>query len=193
MSTSTSSTSTSPIYFFRETESPYGFLSQWYPSPFTSPTSDPSITYQTAEQYMMYQKALLFSDTSIASKILASKSPKAQKALGRKVAGFDGQKWLEYREKIVEDGNWNKFMNSSFKTEGEGGGGGGKEKEEEDIRKRLLDTGDRELVEASPFDRIWGVGFAAVDAKRNREQWGENLMGKAIMRVRERIREESKR
>ncbi len=126
---------------------------------------------------MMHQKAILFSDTDIASQILASKSPKQQKALGRKVANFDGNKWLEHRERIVEEGNWNKFVNS--KLEGE------------DIKGELLETGDRELVEASPFDRIWGVGYGAKNAERNRDKWGENLMGKAIMRVRERIRAEN--
>ncbi|KAI9704343.1 MAG: hypothetical protein M1836_007205 [Candelina mexicana] len=174
---SSADTSTSPIFFFRETEHPHGFLSQWYTSPFTS-AADPSITYLTAEQYMMHQKAILFSDTAIASQILASTSPKEQKALGRKVANFDGNKWLEYREKIVEEGNWNKFTNSKLEDEG--------------IKQKLLETGDRELVEASPFDRIWGVGFGAKNAEQNRDKWGNNLLGKAIMRVRERIREESK-
>jgi ribA/ribD-fused uncharacterized protein len=60
----------------------------------------------------------------------------------------------------------------------------------EDLRKRLLATGDRELVEASPLDRVWGIGFVERDAGRNRQAWGQNLLGKAVMDVRARLREE---
>lgn len=60
----------------------------------------------------------------------------------------------------------------------------------ENMRKWLLATRDRELVEASPMDRIWGVGFAAQDASANRRRWGQNLLGKALMVVRTRLREE---
>lgn len=47
-----------PIFFWREFEVPYGFLSQWYESPFEVD----GVTYQTAEMWMMIQKALLFGD-----------------------------------------------------------------------------------------------------------------------------------
>jgi ribA/ribD-fused uncharacterized protein len=53
-----------------------------------------------------------------------------------------------------------------------------------------METGDRELVEASPEDRIWGIGFTEKDAKENGERWGQNLLGKALVEVRRRIREE---
>ena len=74
---------------------------------------------------------------------------------------------------VVLEGNWLKFMH------GEGW-----------LRERLLSTGDRELVEASPRDRVWGIGFAAEYAEESREMWGMNLLGKALMTVRERIRAE---
>jgi ribA/ribD-fused uncharacterized protein len=77
--------------------------------------------------------------------------------------------------RIVEEGNWHKFTKS---------------KEVAKFKKLLLDTGDRELVEASPEDRIWGIGFGADTADANREQWGENLLGVALMNVRRRIREQ---
>jgi hypothetical protein len=54
----------------------------------------------------------------------------------------------------------------------------------------LLVTGDRELAETSPVDRIWGVGFREEGAEENREKWGLNLLGKALTRARQRIREE---
>lgn len=88
--------------------------------------------------------------------------------------GFDGKKWNAKREKIVEDGNWWKFTRSK----------------EGDLRKMLLETGDRWLVEASPYDRIWGVGYGAANAEFHRGDWGENLLGKALMRVRDQLHAE---
>jgi ribA/ribD-fused uncharacterized protein len=76
---------------------------------------------------------------------------------------------------IVTQGNVHKFRISS---------------NAKDLKDWLLETGDRELVEASPFDRIWGVGYAEKDAERNRGRWGQNLLGKALMEVRKRVREE---
>jgi ribA/ribD-fused uncharacterized protein len=77
--------------------------------------------------------------------------------------------------KIVEDGNYYKFTVSEDAVE---------------LRAWLLATGERELVEASPRDRIWGVGFKAENAGVNRRRWGQNLLGKALMGVRARLREE---
>ena len=127
---------------------------------------------------MMYQKALLFSDPSTGAKILATTSPKEQKALGRQVQNFDNDVWLENRERIVGDGSYWKFVNSL--------------KEGEDLKGMLMGTGDRELVEASPMDKIWGIGFGEKNAESQRARWGLNLLGKALMRARERIREEEK-
>ncbi|MCJ1484610.1 hypothetical protein MMC06_004782 [Schaereria dolodes] len=108
---------------------------------------------------------------------MAATEPREQKSLGRKVKNFDKVLWESNKEKVVEEGNWNKFIN---------------QKEKIRLKEKLLETGDRELVEASPFDRIWGVGFDAQTAEANRDNWGENLLGKAIMRVRNRIREQNK-
>jgi len=127
---------------------------------------------------MMYQKALLFSDPSTGAKILATTSPKEQKALGRQVQNFDNDVWLKNRERIVGDGSYWKFVNSL--------------KEGEDLKGMLMGTGDRELVEASPMDKIWGIGFGEKNAESQRARWGLNLLGKALMRARERIREEEK-
>jgi ribA/ribD-fused uncharacterized protein len=79
----------------------------------------------------------------------------------------------------VEEANWWKFVN-----------GTGKDEEVKGLRERLLETGERELIEASPSDRIWGIGFGKNNAEANKERWGLNLLGKALMRVRERLREE---
>lgn len=60
----------------------------------------------------------------------------------------------------------------------------------ERMRMWLLATGERELVEASPMDRVWGVGFAEKNAGANRHRWGENLLGQALMVVRARLAKE---
>jgi ribA/ribD-fused uncharacterized protein len=128
-------------------------------------------------RYMMYQKAVLFSDLEVGAQILKSTSPKAQKALGRKVRNFDSDVWLENRERIVAEGSYHKFANSL--------------KEGEDLKGMLLETGERELVEASPMDRIWGVGFGEKNAPAQRARWGLNLLGTALMEARKRIRGEA--
>lgn len=122
----------------------------------------------------MYHKAIVFDDQEIADKIVLEPEPKKQRALGRKVKGFDNEKWKAKREEIVEEGNWWKF------TQHKKGG----------MSKMLLETGDRLLVEASPYDRIWGVGYSAANAEVNGANWGENLLGKALMRVRDRLHAE---
>lgn len=80
--------------------------------------------------------------------------------------------WKEHRYEIVAQGSYLKFSQN------------------EDLKEKLLATGKRELVEASPSDRIWGVGFAARYASDNRSLWGLNLLGKALMETRERLSEE---
>ncbi|KAI0426963.1 hypothetical protein F5Y09DRAFT_47359 [Xylaria sp. FL1042] len=204
-----------PIYFWRPEEGATGYLSQWYRlRPFRD-RADSGNVYATAEHYMMYQKAVLFGDPETGAEILAAASPRDVKALGRRVRGFEQAVWGREREKIVSEGNWCKFSlpvlgdddDGGDAQEGEGGGEGkGREEREvewklghadgaETVRARsfrdvLLATGTRELVEASPRDRIWGVGFGAKNAVNNRHRWGKNLLGKCLMEVREQFRKE---
>lgn len=166
-----SADSQSPIYFWREYDEPYGFLSQWYDCAF----EHEGVRYHSAEMWMMVQKAKLFGDEEIAQSMLRAKTPKEHKSLGRKVRNFDHKLWDENKFRIVEEGNWWKFTKS---------------KENAQLKDFLLATGDRELVEASPYDRIWGIGFNHNCAEENRDDWGGNLLGKAIMNVRKRLREQ---
>ncbi|KAB2569917.1 N-glycosidase [Lasiodiplodia theobromae] len=147
----------SPIYFWREYDEPYGFLSQWYDCAF----QHEGVTYRSAEMWMMVQKAKLFGDAAIANQMLAAPTPAEHKKLGRKVKNFNHDVWDEHKSRIVEEGNWWKFTSS---------------KEQSQLRDRLLATGDRELVEASPYDRIWGIGFSREHADGLRDDWGENLL-----------------
>jgi ribA/ribD-fused uncharacterized protein len=148
-----------------------GCLSQWWPAPFTAD----GIVFTTAEHYMMWRKATLFGDDAMAERILAAPHPHAAKALGGRVAGFDQQTWDEYRFDIVLVGSLAKFA------------------EHADLRAFLLGTGRRVLVEASPVDRIWGIGLARDEpAASEPARWqGLNLLGFALMQAREILHDSS--
>lgn len=139
-------------------------LSQWYPAPFYSD----GILFHTAEHWMMYQKAMLFGDDKIAYEMLQTPFPGPVKDLGRQVSGFDEKTWDQEKVGIVRLGNILKFSQSG---------------ELEDI---LLATGSTILVEASPYDSIWGIGLRESSKKAQKPaQWkGQNLLGYILMDVR---------
>jgi hypothetical protein len=142
-----------------------GCLSQWWPAPFAADGHE----FATAEHYMMWRKAVLFDDAGTAERVLAAGHPEQAKDLGRQVRGFDHATWEAQRYQIVVDGNTHKFG------------------QHDDLRAFLLATGDRVLVEASPLDRVWGIGLAADDPRaQDPAQWrGLNLLGYALGDVRE--------
>jgi ribA/ribD-fused uncharacterized protein len=141
-------------------------LSQWWPAPIHDAAA--GHTYQSAEHYMMAEKARLFGDEEARAAIIAAATPAAAKALGRKVCGFNEQVWEQERFAIVCAASIAKFRQS------------------EDLRDYLLNTGAAVLVEASPVDRIWGIGLAADDPRaRQPAAWrGLNLLGFALMHAR---------
>jgi hypothetical protein len=144
-------------------------FSQWWVSPFTVA----GVEYKTAEHWMMVQKARLFGDQERVRQVLASATPGEAKKLGRLVAGFDGQVWDRHKYEYVREGNYHKFSQHPA------------------LREFLLNTQDRVLVEASPVDNIWGVGMAKTDENiHNPDLWkGENLLGFALMEVRDALRQ----
>lgn len=129
------------------------------------------VDYRSAEQYMMAEKAKLFGDSEARDKILQSKHPKQAKELGRMVLGFQDDVWTEKRSEIVVDGNRAKFLQN------------------EDLKEFLIQTRNRILVEASPVDKIWGIGLAEDDLNiENPLKWkGLNLLGFALMEVRDEL------
>ncbi|WP_344050276.1 NADAR family protein [Streptomyces thermoalcalitolerans] len=143
-------------------------LSQWWPSPFTVD----GVEYATAEHWMMAAKARLFRDREAERRVLAAKHPAEAKKAGRLVRGFDEAVWREERFGIVVEGSVHKFA------------------AHDDLREFLLNTGERILVEASPVDRVWGIGLAATDdGAMDPERWrGPNLLGFALMEARRRLR-----
>jgi ribA/ribD-fused uncharacterized protein len=120
---------------------------------------------------MMAQKARLFADDDGLAAVLAARSPGAAKAAGRKVRGFDEVRWAQARYSIVVVGNLAKFTQHA------------------DLREFLTATGRKVLVEASPLDRIWGIGMAATNPAAHRPSaWrGANLLGFALMDVRDQL------
>ena len=145
-----------------------GVFSQWYPSNFVIE----GVEYNCCEQYMMAQKALLFNDMESHKMIMYSKSPDEQKGFGRRVKRFDKDKWEAVCKEIVFDANMAKFTQNPKMLE------------------ELMDTKELEIVEASPYDKIWGIGLHETDPKAlDKSQWqGTNWLGEAIMSVREKLR-----
>lgn len=142
-----------------------GTFSQWKCCSFV----EDGIKFNCAEQYMMYHKAKLFGDDRIAKQILELSNPKEQKKLGRLVKNFDEKIWDKHKYEIVKNGNILKFSQNP------------------NLKKELLSTRTSILVEASPYDRVWGIGIGEMDPSRhNPKNWkGENLLGFALTEVRE--------
>jgi ribA/ribD-fused uncharacterized protein len=153
----------------------YHVFSQWFKCNFID---DNNVVYNCTEQYMMAQKAILFLDKdeenkNILLRILSTDKPNVIKKLGRDIMGFSEDVWKTKRSIIVSQGNYYKFSQSDV------------------LKQILLDTENKTLVEASPYDSIWGIGFTASDAiKVNKKEWGNNLLGKALEAVRFRLRTE---
>ena len=142
-----------------------GCLSQWWEAPFVVDGQ----SYRSAEYFMMAEKARLFGDLETRAEILAAPDSRAAKALGRKVSGFADALWTAHRYSIVLAGSVAKFSQHA------------------ELRAFLRETGDKVLVEASPTDRVWGIGLAQDDPRaRDPHKWqGLNLLGFALMEARE--------
>ncbi|MFD8260295.1 NADAR family protein [Streptomyces griseoluteus] len=148
-----------------------GCLSQWWPAPFTVD----GVEYATAEHWMMAGKARLFADPDAERLVLAAGHPAGAKKAGRLVRGFDEEIWRRERFRIVVEGSVHKFA------------------ADPGLREFLLGTGERVLVEASPVDRVWGIGLSVRDeAAWDPVRWkGPNLLGFALMEARDRLRSEA--
>ena len=148
-----------------------GPFSQWDESPFMALDG---LMYNCAEQFMMGQKALLFQDEETFKKIMTTTNPREQKKLGRQVKNFNPIIWNTMSTLFVYDANLFKFSQN------------------EKHREALLATGDTILVEASPYDKIWGVSLSEDDPRINdMSTWqGQNRLGFILTRIREVIRDE---
>lgn len=120
----------------------------------------------------MASKARLFKDNEALAQILETTDPKEAKKLGRKVRNFDDVLWKREARRLVTEGNAAKFGQNV------------------ELNAFLIATGDSVLVEASPDDNVWGIGLTEDDerAKHPRTWQGQNLLGFALMDVREALR-----
>ena len=164
------------IFFYGHNDNNTGYLSNFFYSPFTMTTADGlAITYQTAEQAIMAHKAELMGDCESLQKILAAGfSPALCKSLGRNVSPWNQPKWDSHVSTLAYNILYAKF------------------KQHKSLYRKLDQTGHKVLVEAAPFDQIWGIGLSVKEAKAGRPWRGKNLLGITLMRVRSELRFEKK-
>lgn len=145
-------------------------FSQWWKQSFEVD----GIVFKTAEHWMMYHKAILFNNPIIAEQILKAHKPAKAKQLGREVLGFNAAEWDRQKFDIVVNGNYHKFSQNPA------------------LKQFLIETKQKVIVEASPVDKIWGIGLAEdhPNAKNPRLWKGENLLGFALMKVRDQLKNE---
>ena len=117
---------------------------------------------------MLAQKARFFGDTRARSAIISSADRCEQNEISSQIVGFDSQVWTECRYRVAVEGNLAKFSQDATR------------------RQALLDTHDRILVDANPSDRVWGIGFSAMQEEAyESSNWGQNLTGRALMEARD--------
>ena len=145
------------------------FLSNRHQSPFQFR----GLRFNCVEQFMMFSKAKMFADEGTAAKIMATDDPRQHKALGRAVKGYDDAQWAAKRSNIVAVACREKFAQNPA------------------LLAALLDTKETTIVEASPYDRIWGIGLGESDPRAlDPAKWqGLNLLGIALMTVRTHLRQ----
>lgn len=155
------------IVCFHNPNEENGYLSNWYPSAFSAD----GVTFSSMEQYMMYRKARCFHDEGVAAQILGTTDAAQIKALGRSVSNYEESLWNGVRQIVVFEGLLAKFSQN------------------ENLKQQLKATGNAVLAECAVKDRIWGIGLSMKDPDRlNRARWnGQNLLGYALMMVRERL------
>lgn len=146
----------------------------WGEAPFTNFTDCPELTYlgikwKSTEQLFMWMKAVEFKDYKTAQEIREAKTPKEAKKLGRQVKPFDAEHWSEVSYKYMKE-----IVDLKFRTN-------------PGFMKALLNIAwlDKTFVEASPYDRIWGIGYSEDEALFHEYEWGENRLGKILTELRD--------
>ncbi|MBC2579123.1 NADAR family protein [Clostridium sp. DJ247] len=141
-------------------------LSQWWKSDIRIDSN----SYSCMEQYMMAEKARLFNDDEALAKIMKSTNQMIMQELGGAVNNFDEKLWVKRRYSIILNGSYAKFV------------------QKDELRQFIIGTKDRVLVYDSAYDKIWGICMNDFEKKENPFTWeGENLLGFALMEVREEI------
>ncbi len=151
------------IFFWGENKND-GYLSNFYQTEFIVSGKK----FNCSEQFFMKKKQELFDSTNIqlATKIMNETNPKNIKKYGRQVKNFNEETWNKNKVQAMYDGVYAKFTQNP------------------ELLLKLLSTGEKILIEASPYDRIWGIGYKKENALINKEKWGQNLLGEVLMQVR---------
>ena len=154
--------------FFHLPEEPYGFLSNWY----LSQIDLDGVHYSSMEQYIMYQKCVLFGDRTTARNVLLTDDPSEQQKLGKLCSGYINGIWGGARQAIAIRGLLAKFSQNA------------------DLKEQLLNTNDAYLVECAHSDKIWACGIRLNESERfDASKWtGQNILGFSLMSVREIIK-----
>ena len=156
------------VLFCSHKSADIGYLSNWYLCKFNEGGNE----FTSVEKYMMYKKAELMGDHTTAERILKNNVPKTLKEFGRGVQNWDQKKWNKHKYEIVLQGCRQKFIQNS------------------DLAMKLLATDNAILAEAAHYDKVWGIGLKADDPDaQDQAKWkGENLLGKALMQIRDELR-----
>jgi len=141
--------------------------------------------FPTVEHYFQWSKAIMFEGKESEHATKMMKPPrnkefteaKSVKALGRKVKDFSPARWDDVKMGIMEKAVRAKFVNP-----------------EHGLMEKLLATGDREIGEANPRDKYWGIGTSAdtADAQNPKKWKGQNQLGKVLMKLRQEFTEAKK-
>ena len=149
--------------------------SNWYSTTFTATVNGQEYKFYNSEQYFMFMKAITFGDTKMAEQIAKfGSNPRTAKALGRKVENYDDKVWNEKRFDIMLDANLLKFTQN------------------EELKKTILsdEFEGKSFVEASPVDKLWGIGCDEASALDDESNWnGQNLLGKVLDETRKKLKE----
>ena len=146
-----------------------GTFSNWERSPFKFEGRE----FNCGEQYMMYKKAEWFDDERVMHLVMKTDDPGTQKKLGREIKNFDPVEWERVCVDVMVDGLREKFLQNPT------------------MLKELMETGTRVIAEASPVDKVWGIGLAEDDPNaEDQSKWdGKNYLGVTLMEVRRLLNE----
>ena len=143
------------------------YLSNFYNAPMTIE----NVEYQSVEQFFTAEKARTFGNNITVNKIMDSNSPSEMKFFGKNTKGFSQSIWDAKASTVMLAGLRSKFHQNK------------------NLQRKLLDTQQKHLAEASKNDKVWGIGMSITDPNAfDREKWqGKNQLGNLLMKVRDEI------
>lgn len=156
------------VFFYKD------WLSNYQKTNFTVEWKGTTYTFSSTEKGFMYIKAITFGDLATASKIMKTDDPNQCRKLGRQVKGYKDSEWEKIRYDVFYTLNWAKYN------------------QDKELQKKLLDPqfDGKKFVEASPIDKIWGIGYAENNPNIEYAQiyWGKNYLGRILTNIRKRLK-----